>query len=236
MKKIINNYLKKVWYDSAYLNNEFFAAHVEPAEYIRVLDVGCDNGKICRDRFRSKIKKSIICGTDINPRKLASAKKLGIKTILADAEKRLPFPDNYFNLVTANQIIEHLVDSDNFIGEIYRVLKPNGYLIISTENLASWHNIGALIMGWHPFSLHVSRKNNIGNPLRLGNYFYDDLAGCHIKNFTLKSLSELCQLHKFTVEKSFGAGYYPFSGIISRFLSMLDPNHTAFIGLKTRKK
>ena len=69
--------------------------------------------------------------------------------------------------MVSNQVIEHLADTDVFVAEIARVLEPGGYAVISTENLASWHNVFALVFGWQPFSLtNVSATcMGLGNPL-----------------------------------------------------------------------
>lgn len=42
--------------------------------------------------------------------------------------------DNFFDFVVSFQVIEHIKDDDFFIREIYRVLKPNGKLILTTPN------------------------------------------------------------------------------------------------------
>ncbi|XES77646.1 MAG: class I SAM-dependent methyltransferase [Candidatus Bathyarchaeia archaeon] len=53
---------------------------------------------------------------------------------------QLPFDDCFFDFVSATEVIEHLWNTDQFIKECYRVLKPRGYFLISTPNLASWIN------------------------------------------------------------------------------------------------
>ena len=81
---------------------------------------------------------------------------------------RLPYDDESFDVVCSNQVIEHLARTDNFVSEILRVLRPGGYAVTSTENLASWHNIAALALGWQPFSLsNVSKVLGLGNPLAI---------------------------------------------------------------------
>lgn len=47
----------------------------------------------------------------------------------ADAVK-LPFKDNYFDLVYSHGVIHHSPEIENIVGEIYRVLKPGGKAII----------------------------------------------------------------------------------------------------------
>lgn len=45
-----------------------------------------------------------------------------------------PYEDNYFDIITSFETIEHIVDYNNFLNELSRVLKPNWTLIISTPN------------------------------------------------------------------------------------------------------
>ena len=43
-------------------------------------------------------------------------------------------PDNYFDFVVTFQVIEHIKEDSHFVEEIYRVLKNNGKLIVTTPN------------------------------------------------------------------------------------------------------
>jgi len=76
--------------------------------------------------------------------------------------------DASFDVVHANPVIEHVFDLDRFVSEIKRVLAPGGRAIICTENLASWHNVAALFLGFQPFSTtNISETRPIGNPFAL---------------------------------------------------------------------
>lgn len=44
----------------------------------------------------------------------------------------MPFDDNYFDLITMLAVLEHIENPDDMFKEIYRVLKPNGNLILTT--------------------------------------------------------------------------------------------------------
>jgi predicted SAM-dependent methyltransferase len=57
--------------------------------------------------------------------------------IYLDATKRLPFPDNTFNFLFAEQFIEHLSWKDGklFFQECHRVLRPGGVIRLSTPDL-----------------------------------------------------------------------------------------------------
>ncbi len=234
MKKLLTAILIKIWADSAKLNNKILTSYIQKAPKAKILDIGVYRAELIIERVKN-IKKPEIYAIDINAKTVATCKKMGIKTIKYNIEKGLPYKSNYFDIVSANQIIEHLVDIDLFVSEIYRVLKPKGYLVLSTENLSSWHNIFALLVGWQAFSQHMSYKKNIGNPIRLTHCHGKDLPGMHIKIFTPRGLKEIMELYGFKVKNTFGAGYYPFWGKISQILSKVNPTHCAFIGLKVQK-
>lgn len=48
--------------------------------------------------------------------------------------EQLPFPDNFFELVVAADVIEHVVDPKAVLREIERVLKPGGMLLANSPN------------------------------------------------------------------------------------------------------
>jgi len=57
------------------------------------------------------------------------------------SSKRLPFSwDRFFNIVDMSDVIEHLVNPDFAVEEVARVIKTDGYRVLSTPNLASWLN------------------------------------------------------------------------------------------------
>lgn len=68
-------------------------------------------------------------GLDISPKMLARAKQKGIVTYLAAAEK-LPLPDRAYDYVALITTICFLKNIPQAFQEIYRVLKPQGTLII----------------------------------------------------------------------------------------------------------
>lgn len=72
-------------------------------------------------------------------------------------EKPLKVKSNTADLVIALEVIEHLFDTDLFLSEVHRVLKPNGFLILSTPNLASLPNRLRLLLGGYPKYLEYSR-------------------------------------------------------------------------------
>jgi len=201
------------------------------AEY---LDCGCDDGKFTEE-VAAVIGSRNISGIEINEKAAKLAVERGVQIAASDLNKRFPFEDDSLDVVTANQVIEHLYDTDNFVLEIKRVLKPHGYAIISTNNLASWHNLFALTLGYQPFPSDVS-SNNPGIGKIIPTFDGDAGSWAHLRIFTYASLKSLMEYYGLRVEEIVGVGYYPFPSRIANRLAQLDKRHSAYLTLKVRKQ
>ncbi len=152
-----------------------------------------------------------------------------------DIETGLPWPEDFFDAVVSNQVIEHVRDTDTFVSEIARVLRPGGVVVASTENLSSWHNVFATAFGWQPFSLtNVSAtRAGLGNPLAVHRDEAQDLplSWQHVRVFAYRGLVELFGNHGLAVSAVRGAGYYPLPGRLARH----DARHAALLTLTARK-
>jgi ubiquinone/menaquinone biosynthesis C-methylase UbiE len=64
----------------------------------------------------------------------------------------IPFPDEYFDLVTNNQVMEHVQDLDAVLGEIARVLRPGGSVLSLFPSKDVWRegHIGIPFSHWFP--------------------------------------------------------------------------------------
>jgi len=69
-----------------------------------------------------------------------------------DAEKhRFPYDDESFSTVLCCELLEHLFEDPMFMmGEINRILKPGGHLVLTTPNIASLRALSAILNGYHP--------------------------------------------------------------------------------------
>ncbi|MFC1907642.1 class I SAM-dependent methyltransferase [Chloroflexota bacterium] len=120
----------------------------ELSPQVELLDLGCGDGEYTL-KVAEKIGTSDIFGIDVVKESVEQAKVRGINCYQADLdEAKFPFQDESFDAVCANQVIEHLSNTDGFIKEIHRLLKPGGYAVISTPNLAAWTSIVFLLLGW----------------------------------------------------------------------------------------
>jgi 2-polyprenyl-3-methyl-5-hydroxy-6-metoxy-1,4-benzoquinol methylase len=127
------------------------------------------------------------------------------------------------------------LDPDSVLKEIHRVLKDDGYAIISTPNLASLHNRVFLLLGMQPTTIAPSTKIVFGNPMRGADSRMRGPAR-HITAFTHKSLREMLQHYNFEIEKFTGSGFYPFKGWFAEILAKLLPNFAVYTVVRIKKK
>jgi SAM-dependent methyltransferase len=153
-----------------------------------------------------------------------------VAVAVASLDRPLPIAGRAFDLVHANQVIEHLRHTDLFLAEAARVAKPGGLVILSTNNLASWHNIFSLLLGYQPHPSHVSDYLHVGNPLNPRHRLpHADEGQTHLRIFTGRALVELAGYHGLEPVVLTTSGYYPFPPFLARPLARLDPRHAAFL-------
>ena len=213
-------------------NNILFL--LEKNKYAKLLDLGCDDGAWTL-QLAKKICTKEIYGIDIVEDRLKKAKENGVNCKVGDLNNNFPYCNDFFDVVHANQVIEHISNLDIFVSEMYRVTKQGGYIVISTENASSWHNIFASIMGWQIFSLTniSSLRLGIGNPLAVHRNSVIDLnAWTHKTIFNYRGIKEFLEIHNFKDIIIKGTGYYPFP----EYFAKIDVRHSHFLTLKCFKR
>ena len=98
----------------------------------RVLDVACGTGVLARAANRRVGPRGAVVGIDPGPGMLAVAQELGpeVEWHQGVAES-LPFPDASFDAVVSQFGLMFFVDRQAAIGEMLRVLRPNGALVVA---------------------------------------------------------------------------------------------------------
>jgi ubiquinone/menaquinone biosynthesis C-methylase UbiE len=114
--------------------NVHYLAKLDLAPNMSVLSLGCGRGYEARtinklypgmdqwsvDISREMIKRSI---QGNSPGEFAIA-----------CAEALPFPNNCFDRILSVEVIEHVMDQQQMLHEIHRVLAPGGIAVITTEN------------------------------------------------------------------------------------------------------
>lgn len=95
----------------------------------RFLDIGCGSGDAVKELLDFGIDAY---GVDIGfkaGKNLDSLVSNGRLQLIELEKYRVPFEDNYFDVVYADQVVEHVQDINTFIDEVFRVLKPDGFFV-----------------------------------------------------------------------------------------------------------
>jgi SAM-dependent methyltransferase len=194
-----------------------------------VLDLGTHRGDFTV-RLAEHLGAESVSGIELIERHAAVARSRGIDVAIGDLDEGIPFPSESFDVVHANQVIEHVRRTDVLLREVRRVLRPNGMALISTNNLSSWHNVVSLGLGMQPMPMHVSDEIIVGNPLNPEHRWgHRDRGRTHLRLFTARALAELAGYHGLGVESIRAVGYYPLPPLLARLATRVDPVHGAFL-------
>lgn len=226
--------LRKIFNSAERNNRQAILRMTDQDRDATVLDCGCGDGSFTKE-LAARIGTDNVYGIEFMEELARLAESKGIKVNIADLNEKFCFDDGRFDFVCANQVIEEVYRTDLFIKEIYRVLKPNGYTIVSTNNLASAHNIVSLLFGKQPPASYVSNEFIVGLLLKSLGSGRRSKGSTHYRIFTCDALKELFEYNNFRVEKVVGVGYYPFPTMAAKLLSRLDEKHAAYLTMKARK-
>lgn len=174
----------------------------------RLLDIGCSNGFWASYWTDLGWKCS---GVDIDKEHVEIARQRGIDAKHCDLNSApLPFEDQSFDLIFAGEVIEHLIDTDGFIRELQRCVRPGGFVLITTPNLVSFENRVRILLGVYPIWVNYN------------------LAGSgHVRAYTPRILKKQLREHGFQVVVHKG-NWVPF--VPQRFVNDINMPFLAITG------
>lgn len=128
------------------LVDKYFQQYKEKKE-IKILDAGCGTGLLTK-----KLEKyGNVIGVDIDLNAIKFAKRR-ISNIIQASIDKLPFENDAFDIIISTDVLYHQnVNEEKSLKEFYRVLKPNGLLIIK---LPAFN----FLKGRHDLFVHGERR------------------------------------------------------------------------------
>jgi len=158
-------------------------AQLLPQKYTKVLEIGCGDGG-----FSVNLEECVVWGIEPVLAVAEIAQQKMDKVLIGTYESVYnELPDNFFDVVVCNDVIEHMVDPDNFLETIKSKLQPDACLIGSIPNVR---------YAWNLFGILIKKDWKYTD--------YGTLDRTHLRFFTDKSLRRLFSTHGFTIEKFYG--------------------------------
>jgi len=127
---------------------------------VRVLDIGSGFGQALGYHAARGCE---VWGVESDENAMRVAQRFGFNVRIGVFDPS-DFPRDFFDVVTLDQVIEHMRDPVETLKGVRAVLKRGGIAILSTPNPAGW---GALVFGcrwinWHaPYHLHFFSKRSM---------------------------------------------------------------------------
>lgn len=163
-----------------------FAFRLLPAPFgnRKLLDVGCGGGGLAARVSEMGWEAT---GIDISPGNVEALLRMGFRAEVVDLNGDFPFGDASFSCVTFIEVAEHLVLAEHAFSEISRVLAPEGKVLFTTPNNASYRRRIKALKGRAP-----------------------DDEGYHFRFWVKKQLENKLEAVGLRVEASASYGYLPF--------------------------
>jgi len=230
LKRLLQRSLQSAHRRSCQRCNDWSGQRVARLRPQALLDLGCADGSFLFQYLDYQPK--LFCGIEASPALKKQAEKRGIQVLAFDLNGVWPYSGNTFDVVHCAQVIEHLHNTRLFAQEILRVLKPGGAALVTSENLTSFLNLGAMALGYTPFTLMRCCGWYLGNPLGLhyGEHVAEDVpitdpayAGVtgHVRALSVLQAQELFQRVGFTNVQVSSIGLMPLPDWLGRPLENL---------------
>lgn len=141
--------------------------------HMKILDCGCGKGLYVVEFLNFGCDA---IGIDYSKEKIEQGRRLhpeiAFRLSVGDIE-RLDFPDGSLDIVMLNEVLEHIENQGQALKEIYRILKPDGQLIVFSPNRLypfETHSVISkfsqkIIPHYIPFIPYI--------PVKIGNLFFD---------------------------------------------------------------
>lgn len=166
---------------------------LNPKDGDEVIDLGCGDGFYLHLLGSLPLKLKLL-GFEYDNIVLKNAKKnlknKKVKFLWGDIQ-RMPFNDNSLKKVILTEVLEHIPDDRKALTEIYRVLKPNGIILITVPNWRFpflWDPINWVLQ--NIFGIHIG-----------GTGFFAGIWARHLRLYKRDDLVRLIKKTGFKIEE-----------------------------------
>ena len=148
----------------------------------KILEIGCGGGNTLVEIKERKLAQEVV-GCDLFELENSFQKSPKIdRLIIANLESdNLFLEDNYFDVIIAGDVLEHLVDPWKVISDISKFLKNGGLFIVSLPNFREINTLSKIVLK--------------------GRFQYNPMGGImdktHLRFFCKKNIIELCDVREF---------------------------------------
>lgn len=172
-----------------------------PTQYSKVLEIGCGTGQ-----FRNNLNQEHEYWGVEPVEFIAKLAKEKLDKVLVGTYQEVEnlIPNNYFDLVICNDVIEHMPDDDSFLQSIKQKIKKDGCLVASIPNVRYILNLWELLIkkDWQYKSAGLLDRK-------------------HLRFFTRKSLVRTLNNNAFSIKQITGINRYKPQSLRNRMLYIL---------------
>lgn len=198
-------------------------------ESTSLLDIGCGDGWFLKQI--SRIQPSLdLYGIDVSMFQLGKAANQPFRLAQCNLEEGLPFEEQKFDFVYAAEIIEHVYSPDFLLSEVNRVLRNEGYLLVTTPNLCAWFNRFLFLFGVQPLFVETSTKSKLIGSGFLKRFKKGETPVGHLRIFSIGAVKDLLLDNGFEIVLIRGA---VFDSGFPRWLLTIDNVFRLFSSLSS---
>lgn len=191
-------------------------------------DIGCGNGIMLKRLNDSSNKKIKYIGFDyskfqldiLNKRKIKHNITV-IKTLHGDLEKKIDLISESVDFIFLGEVIEHMYNPDFLIKECYRLLKKDGYILLTTPNFCSWYNRILFLFGIQPIFYETSVVNSLNGCGILKRFKKSTKPVGHVRLFTKDAIIDILKSYQFNIKKVTGVTTDILPKIVQKIESIL---------------